>query len=60
MGMEERTGFDMKNSLTLPSLSINYFNNLRDENDEDIYSLYWSFYEKFCKTQHKSRQMYCF
>ena len=36
-GMEELTGFGMKNSLTLPSLANKYFNNLRDENDEPIY-----------------------
>ena len=37
MGMEELTGFGMKNSLTLPSLANKYFNSLRDENDEPIY-----------------------
>ena len=36
MGMEELTGFGMKNSLTLPSLANKYFNSLRDENDEQI------------------------
>ena len=38
MGMEELTGFGMKNSLTLPSLANKYFNSLRDENDESIYT----------------------
>ena len=38
MGMEELTGFGMKNSLTLPSLANNYFNSLRDENDEPIFT----------------------
>ena len=28
----------MKNSLTLPSLANKYFNKLRDENDEPIYT----------------------
>ena len=37
MGMEELTGFGMKNSLTLPSFATKYFNSLRDENDELIY-----------------------
>ena len=37
-GMEELTGFGMKNSLTLPSLAKKYFNSLRDENDEPIYT----------------------
>ena len=36
-GMEELTGFGMKHCLTLPSLAIKYFNNLRDESDEPIY-----------------------
>ena len=34
--MEELTGFDMKNSITSPSLADNYFNSLKDENDEPI------------------------
>ena len=38
MGMEELTGFDMKNSLTLPSLANKYFNSLGDENDERNYT----------------------
>ena len=37
-GMEELTGFGMKNSLTLPSLANKYFNSLRDENDEPMYT----------------------
>ena len=37
-GMEELTGFGMKNSLTLPSLANEYFINLRDESDENIYT----------------------
>ena len=36
--MEELTGFGMKNSLTLPSLANKYFNSLREENDEPIYT----------------------
>ena len=38
MGMEELTNFGMKNFLTLPSLANYYFNNLRDENDEPVYT----------------------
>ena len=38
MGMEELTGFGMKNSLTLPSLANKNFISLRDENDEAIYT----------------------
>ena len=38
MGMEELTGFGMKNSLTLPSLANKFFNSLGNENDEPIYN----------------------
>ena len=38
MGMEELTEFGMRNSLTLPGLANKYFNSLRDENDEPIYT----------------------
>ena len=38
MGVEELTGFGMKNSLTLPLLANIFCNNLRDENDEPIYT----------------------
>ena len=38
MGMEELTEFGMKNSLTLPSLANKFFNSLRDENNEPIYT----------------------
>ena len=37
-GVEELTGFGMKNSSTLPSLANKYFNRLRDQNDEPIYT----------------------
>ena len=37
-GMEEVTGFGLKNCLTLPSLANKYFNSLRDESDEPIYT----------------------
>ena len=38
MGMEELTGFGMKNNLFLPSLATNYFISLRNENDEPVYT----------------------
>ena len=37
-GMEKETGFGMKNSLILPSLANKYFNGLKVENDEPIYT----------------------
>ena len=36
--MEEITGFSMKDSLSAPGLGWNYFNSMRDENDEPIYT----------------------
>ena len=38
MGVEELTNFNMKNSLNIPSLANNYFNSLRNEDDEPIYT----------------------
>ena len=37
-GMEEITGFRMKNKLTLPLLVWKHFNTLRDESDEPIFT----------------------
>ena len=36
--MEEITGFSMKDCLSAPGLGWKYFNSMRDENDEPIYS----------------------
>ena len=36
--MVELTNFSMKNSLTLPSLANKYFNSLKDQNEEPIYT----------------------
>ena len=49
IGMEELTGFGMKNSLTLPSLANKYFNSLRDENDEPIYTYTDPFMRNFVR-----------
>ena len=48
-GMEELTGFGMKNSLTLPSLAIKFFNSLREENDEPIYTYNDEFMRHFVR-----------
>ena len=53
MGMEELTGFGMKNSLTLPSLVNKYFNSLRDENDEPIYTYTDPFMRNFVSKEIK-------
>ena len=49
MGMEELTGFGIKNSLTLPSLANNYFNSLRDETDEPVYTYTDPFMRNFVR-----------
>ena len=49
MGMEELTGFGMKNSLTLPSLANKYFNKLRDENDGPKYTYTDPFMKNFVR-----------
>ena len=49
MGMEELTEFGMKNSLTLPSLANKYFNSLRDENNEPIYTYTDPFMRNFVR-----------
>ena len=36
--MEERTGFSLKDCLSLPGLGLKYFNSLRTEQDELIYT----------------------
>ena len=37
-GMEKLTSFGLKNSITLPSLAIKYFNSLSVESDQPIYT----------------------
>ena len=49
-GMEKYlSGFGMKNSLTLPSLASKYFNSLRDESDEPIYTKNGEFTRDFVR-----------
>ena len=45
----ELTGYGMKNCLTLPSLANKYFNSLRDENNEPIYTYTDPFFRYFVK-----------
>ena len=47
--MEELRGFGMKNCLTLPSLANKYFNSLRDENEEPIYTYNDKFMRDFVR-----------
>ena len=49
MGMEELTGFGMRNCLTLPSLANKGFNSLIDKNNEPIYTYTDSFMKNFVR-----------
>ena len=49
MGMEELPTCGMKNSLPLPSLANKYFNSLRDEDDEPIYTYTDPFMRNFVR-----------
>ena len=48
-GMEKLTGFGMKNRLTLPDLANKYFNSLKDESDEPIYTYNNEFMRHFIR-----------
>ena len=48
-GMEELTGFGMKNSLILPALANKYFHSLWDESDEPIYTYNDEFMRHFVR-----------
>ena len=60
MGMEELIEFGMKNSLTLPSLANKYFNSLRDENDEPIYTYTDPFMRNFVRKSIKGGRRIAF
>ena len=47
--MEKLTNSGMKNSLTLPSLAIEYFSSLKDENDELIFTYTGPFMRNFVR-----------
>ena len=51
--MEELSGFDLKNSLTLPSLANKNFNSLRDESDEPICTYNDDFMRHFARQSMK-------
>ena len=60
MGMEELTSFGMKNSSTLPILANTFFNSLRDENDEPIYTYTDPFMKKIVRTSIKGGRFNAF
>ena len=53
MGMDEIKYFGMKSSLTLSSLGNKYFNRLRDENGEYIYTYTDPFMRNFPRNKIK-------
>ena len=54
MGMEKLTILGMKNSSTLAPLINNFLNNLRDENNEPIYTYIDNFMTNFVRNSFKS------
>ena len=48
-GIEKLTRFGLINSLTLPSIANKYFNSLRDESDEPIYTYNDDFMRHFVR-----------
>ena len=57
MGMEELSGYEMKNSSTLPSLATKYFDRLRDDNDEPIYTYNDEYMRHFARRSKKRRTL---
>ena len=53
MGVEDLSGFSMKNSINLPSLANKLFNSLKDENDEPIYTYTDPFMRNFVRNSIK-------
>ena len=51
--MEELSGIGMKNSTTLASLANKYFNSLRNESDEPIYTYTDLFMRNFVRNSKK-------
>ena len=60
MSMERLTNFGMKNSLMLPSLAKQYFNRLRDENDEPVYTYTYRFMTNFVRNSIKGGERKAF
>ena len=58
--MEELTGIIKKNSLGLPNLANKYFNSLRDENDEPIYTYTDPFMRDFVRKSIKGGRCIAF
>ena len=54
MGMEELKIFGMKNTSILPSLANKFFNGLRNENDEPIYTYTYPFMRNFLRQSIKA------
>ena len=52
-GMEELTGFRMKKILTLPSLADIFFNSIRKQNDEAIYTYNDEYMRYFVRQSNK-------
>ena len=60
MGLKELTIFRIKSVLTLPSLANRYFNSLKDENDEPIFTYTDHFMRTFERNSTKSGRFNAF
>ena len=58
--MEEITGFSMKGSISAPGLGWNYFNSLRTEEDEPIYTYNHKYKRHFARQSFKSGRLCAF
>ena len=58
--MEETTGFSMKDCLSLPGLGWKYFNSIRTEEDEPIYTYYDKYMRWFVKQSAKGGRVCAF
>ena len=58
--MKEITGFSMKDSLSLPGLGWKYFNSLRTEEDEPIYTYNDKYMRWFVRQSIKGGRVYAF
>ena len=58
--MEEITGFSKKNCLSAPGLGWNYFNSMRNENDEPIYTYNDEYMRWFVRQSKKGGRVFAF
>ena len=58
--MEEITGFSVKDSLSAPGLGSKYFDSMRDENDEPIFTYNDKYIRRFVRQSIKGGRVCSF